>query len=127
MSLPSGVGRRTPAQAMGADAEERAARFLAGRGLAIVARNYRTRFGEIDLIARDGATLVFVEVRLRSSARFGGAAASVDARKRRRIEATARLYLARLGAEPPCRFDVITLDRDGDEVSGWLRGAFASA
>jgi putative endonuclease len=87
------TGRRTPAQAAGGDAEEAAARFLAGKGLEIVARNYRTRFGEIDLVARDGASLVFVEVRLRSSMRFGGAAASVDWRKRQRLESAARHFL----------------------------------
>ena len=113
--------RRTPAQASGGEAEETAARFLARQGLDIVARNYRTRFGEIDLIARDGATLVFVEVRLRSSARFGGAAASVDFRKRSRIEAAARQFLARFTREPPCRFDVVTLDGGAPK---WLRGAF---
>ena len=126
-TAPRATGRRTGAQRAGEAAEESAARFLAHRGLDILARNFRTRWGEIDLVAKDGATLVFVEVRLRSSARFGGAAASVDARKRRRIEAAARLYLARLGAEPPCRFDVITLGSEGDEVCAWLRGAFASA
>ena len=114
-------GRRTPAQAAGALAEEAAARYLAERGLAILGRNYRTRLGEVDLVARDGDTLVFVEVRLRSSDRFGGAAASVGPRKRARIEAAARHYLARLAAEPPCRFDVVTWD--GREAA-WLRGAF---
>jgi putative endonuclease len=111
----------TPAQATGGDAEERAARFLTSRGLRIVERNYRTRMGEIDLIAQDGATLVFVEVRLRSSARFGGALGSIDARKRARIIAAARHYLMRLGREPACRFDVVTLE---GALPAWLRGAF---
>jgi putative endonuclease len=117
-------GRRTPAQAAGGEAEERAARFLAEQGLQILARNYRTRLGEIDLIARDGATLVFVEVRLRTSERFGGALGSIDARKRHRIEAAARQYLGRLGREPPCRFDVITVE---GRVPTWMRGAFETA
>jgi putative endonuclease len=116
------TGRRTPAQLEGESAEDRAARFLDARGLAILARNYRTRFGEIDLVAREGATLVFVEVRRRrSSAAFGGAAASVDEPKRRRLQAAARHYLSRLGSEPPCRFDVVTLQ--GEELA-WLRAAF---
>jgi putative endonuclease len=121
------TGRRTRAQVAGGDAEEVAARFLARRGLQVIARNYRTRLGEIDLVARDGATLVFVEVRMRagSSARFGGAAASVDSRKRRRIEAAARQFLARLAHEPPCRFDVVTLD--GDAALEWHRAAFETA
>jgi len=111
----------TPAQASGAAAEEQAARFLERQGLAIVARNYRTRFGEIDLVAREGAILVFVEVRMRSSPGFGGAAGSIGPRKQARIVAAARQFLARIGREPPCRFDVVTLDGD---TPNWLRGAF---
>ena len=111
----------TAAQAAGSAAEEAAARFLARQGLEIVARNFRTRLGEIDLVARDGATLVFVEVRMRSSDRFGGGAESITPRKRARLVAAARQYLARLRREPPCRFDVVTLD-GGDPA--WLRAAF---
>ena len=103
--------RRPPARAAaGALAETMAAEFLVARGLAIVTRNFRTRRGEIDLIARDGATLVFVEVRLRRSQAFGGAGASITGAKSARLTAAARVYLARLGAEPPCRFDAVLLD-----------------
>lgn len=122
--MTAATGRRTDAQATGARGEGAAERLLARHGLEIVARNYRTRFGEIDLVARDGATLVFVEVRLRAGERFGGAAASITAAKRRRIEAAARHYLSKLAFEPPCRFDVVTLD--GGEPA-WLRGAFDAA
>lgn len=118
------IAHPTPAQAAGGEAEERAARFLARHGLQIVARNFRTRLGEIDLIARDGATLVFVEVRLRRSERYGGAVASITQRKRRRIQAAARQYLMRLPREPACRFDVVALDGERPE---WLRGAFEAA
>ena len=111
----------TAAQRSGDAAEERAARFLAGRGLQLIARNYRTRQGEIDLIARDGAVLVFVEVRMRSASRFGDGAETVDWRKQRRIVAAARHYLMRLGHEPPCRFDVVSLEGDAPT---WIRGAF---
>jgi putative endonuclease len=114
----------TPAQATGGVAEAQAARFLERAGLAIVSRNYRTRFGEIDLIARDGDTLVFVEVRMRSSARFGGAAQSIDARKKARIIAAARQFLTRFRHEPPCRFDVVTLDGGAPK---WMRAAFEVA
>jgi putative endonuclease len=101
----------TPTRAeVGARAESLAARFLQARGLAIVARNFRTRRGEIDLIARDGATLVFVEVRLRRSQFFGGAAASITAGKRARLTAAAQVYLAKIGSEPPCRFDAVLMD-----------------
>ena len=116
-------GSRATSRRRGEEAEELAARFLAGQGLEILARNYRTRFGEVDLVARDGATLVFVEVRLRSWGAFGGAAGSVDGRKQRRIVAAARHYLARLGTEPACRFDVITLQGRPGSPS-WIRGAF---
>ncbi len=119
MTLPT--GRRTPAQAAGFGAEDQAARLLARNGLEIVARNYRTRLGEIDLVARDGATLVFVEVRQRASDRFGGAIESITAAKRRRLVAAARQYLSRLRNEPPCRFDVVTVQA-GEPA--WLRGAF---
>ena len=114
-------GRRTAAQSAGGDAEEAAARFLARHGLRIVARNFRTRLGEIDLVACDGDTLVFVEVRQRASAAFGGAAVSIGARKQQRIAAAAAQYLARLAQEPACRFDVVTLD---DRGPTWMRGAF---
>lgn len=112
---------RTPAQVAGGAAETRAARFLASAGLVIVARNYRTRLGEIDLVARDGATLVFVEVRMRSSAGFGGAAGSIGSRKQARLVAAARQFLTRFRHQPPCRFDVVTLE--GDEAK-WMRAAF---
>jgi putative endonuclease len=94
----------------GAAAEALAAEFLQARGLSVVKRNYRCRGGEIDLIARDGATLVFVEVRLRSSSAFGGARASITAAKRRRLKFAAGLFLSNLRREPPCRFDAILLD-----------------
>ena len=107
----------------GAEAEEQAARFLERQGLCILQRNYRTRQGEVDVIARDGATLVFVEVRARRSLAFGGAAASVDWSKQHRIAAAARHYLLRLGSEPPCRFDVIAWQGTHAEPA-WIRGAF---
>lgn len=106
--------------AAGARAEEQAARFLAARGLTILARNYRCRGGEIDLVCRDGAILVFVEVRLRSGRSFGGAAASITPAKQRRIVLAARHYLA--GRRwPACRFDAVLLDGESIE---WIRNAF---
>ncbi len=104
----------------GAAAEALAADFLVARGLTIVERNFRCRTGEIDLIARERETLVFVEVRLRRSAAFGGAAASITAAKRQRIARAARFYLARLGHEPPCRFDAILLDALDVQRVEWL-------
>ncbi len=105
----------------GAAAEALAATFLAAQGLAIVGRNYRCRGGEIDIIARDGRTLVFVEVRMRRNRAFGGAAESITATKRRRLRLAASHYLARLRSEPPCRFDAILLDALASERIEWLR------
>lgn len=105
----------------GAAAETLAAEFLGARGLEILARNHRCRGGEIDIVAQDGDTLVFVEVRLRSSADFGGAGASITAAKRRRLRLAARHYLAGLGREPPCRFDAVLLDALAPRRVEWLR------
>jgi len=110
----------TIAQAKGAAAEALAARYLVGRNLSIIGRNFRVRGGEIDLICRDGRTVVFVEVRLRSRSDFGGAAASITPEKQARVILAARHWLARHG-EQPCRFDCLLLD--GRDIE-WLRDAF---
>ena len=108
----------------GRRAEQWAAQYLQRQGLQLVAQNYRSRYGEIDLIMQDGATLVFVEVRLRRNAGFGGAAASIDAHKQQRIVRTAQQYLAGLSRTPPCRFDALLLDDDAGSNPQWLRNAF---
>jgi putative endonuclease len=105
----------------GAQAESLAAAFLESRGLAIVARNVRSRFGEIDLIAKERDTVVFVEVRLRRSSRFGGASASITAAKRDRLVAAAETYLATLKRTPPCRIDAVLLDGLDPARIEWLR------
>ena len=106
-------------------AEDRALAHLVASGLKLLARNYRTPGrggGEIDLVMRDaGGTLVFVEVRQRAGRAFGGAAASVSHAKQRRIIFAARHYLMRLAQQPPCRFDVVSVEAGAIE---WLRGAF---
>jgi len=91
----------------GEAAELLAADFLQRRGLTILERNYRCRFGEIDLVARSGELLIFVEVRARRSDAFGGAAGSITATKRRRLVAAARHYLATHRVDRACRFDVV--------------------
>ena len=98
-----------------------AADYLMRHGLAIVARNFRTRFGEIDLIARDGSTLVFVEVRMRSSDGFGGGLESITAAKRARIIKAANGYLATLEREPTCRFDAVVMQRLAPDSIVWRR------
>ena len=122
MNLP----RKTATTKQAGDAaEDRALAHLEAAGLRLVARNYRTPGrggGEIDLVMRDrDGTLVFVEVRRRASAAFGGAAASVAGTKQRRIVFAARHYLARLAQQPACRFDVVALE--GAHIE-WLRAAF---
>jgi putative endonuclease len=120
--------KKLSTKALGEDAEARALTFLLSRGLRLEARNYRVargptgRGGEIDLIMRaaDG-TLVFVEVRNRSRAAHGGAAASVTRTKQRRLIYAASHYLSALPTPPPCRFDVVAID--GDHLE-WLPAAF---
>ena len=87
----------------------------------MIARNYRCRFGEIDLIATDVDTLVFVEVRLRRNSSFGGALASIDYRKQRKLLLTARQYLSRVRREPRCRFDAVLLDSLDARRIEWLQ------
>lgn len=106
----------------GEQAEALAAEFLCNQGLTITERNYRCRHGEIDLIARDGNTVVFVEVRSRASMAYGGAAASITPAKRDRLLKTARHYLAGVHPLPPCRFDAILLTGNSPSID-WVRNA----
>jgi putative endonuclease len=109
--------------------EDVACRFLRARGAVIVERNFHCRGGEIDIVARIAGYLVFVEVRLRSSQRFGSGAESVDGRKRQRLVRAARYYLGlhRRAASLPMRFDVISIEPRGTEFSiEWLTDAFAA-
>jgi len=103
-------------------AEQRAAEHLRGAGLRLLERNYRCRQGEIDLIMRDGDTVVFVEVRERRNGRFGSGADSIDFRKRQRLISAAQHYLQRQPRVPPCRFDVVSID--GNDDLTWITGAF---
>ena len=109
----------------GADAERLAERLLSAAGLVILERNFRCRHGEIDLIAREADTYVFCEVRLRSSAGFGGAAESITVRKQQRIAAAARYFLAGR-REAPCRFDVVLFDAPQAGAARWIRDAFST-
>ncbi len=116
-------------RAKGKFGEEEAVRWLLGQGYEIVERNVVNKGGEIDIVAREGETLCFVEIKARSNKAFGPAIAAVDARKQRRISRAAALYIAvkRLH-NAPCRFDVLGLDREG---GGWrytlIRNAFPYA
>jgi putative endonuclease len=100
-----------PRQYLGKIGENLACRELERRGYAILARRYRTRAGELDIVARDGSTLVFVEVKTRDGDRFGAGVDAVTRWKRRRIVVVARDFISRhrLG-ECSCRFDVVSID-----------------
>ncbi|MBI3716183.1 MAG: YraN family protein [Betaproteobacteria bacterium] len=107
-------------------AEHLAEKFLRKQGMKTIERNYRTRQGEVDLIMKDGAGFVFVEVRLRSSQDYGGAAASIGHSKQQRIIAAAQHYLSGRVALPPCRFDVILLNQLDADAIEWIKDAFGA-
>lgn len=110
----------------GALAEQLAAQYLQQQGLKLLQLNYSCRFGEIDLILQDGDTHVFAEVRLRSGSAFGGAAASIDARKQAKLVRTAQHYLSGLQRIPPCRFDAILLQTTDMKNIEWIKNAFTA-
>lgn len=121
---PPPGGRATARQRTGQAAEQRALDYLTSRGLRPLARNYRVKVGELDLVLEDGAELVFVEVRCRASRAFGGAAASVTAAKRLRVRRAAQAFLLeRFGGRgwPRVRFDVVAIEAGAVD---WIRAAF---
>jgi putative endonuclease len=105
-------------QAQGREWERAALDYLKRHQLSRVEENFRCKGGEIDLIMRDGATLVFVEVRQRADREHGGAAASITPAKIRRLVCAAQVYLLRFPIIPPCRFDLVAID--GEHIE-WLR------
>jgi putative endonuclease len=114
---------RTTRQVDGSEGEDRAAAHLERAGLRLLARNWRCRAGELDLVARDpDGTIVFVEVRRRASSAFGGAAASITPAKQMRLARAAELYRQVMRcADRPCRFDVVLIEAGRLE---WIRDAF---
>ncbi len=127
----AGIQRPGITRAKGDAAERRAATYLGEQGLKILARNFHCRHGEIDIIAREGNCLVFVEVRYRSDSRFGGARRSVDFRKQGKIVRAASIYLSRRPAlaDCPVRFDVVSIDSLHESETGqgrlqWTVDAF---
>ena len=122
--------RENPAHAWGSRGEDLAHRHLRSRGYVIVARNYRTLNGsaEVDLVARDGETIVFVEVKTRASADYGTPDTAVDAEKRRRIRRGSVDYLRRSGNEnAPVRFDIVNVLFDRGEKVEHIEDAFTVA
>ena len=100
-----------PQPPLGKRAEDAAAAYVAGLGMRVVARNVRGRGGEIDIVALDGETVVFIEVKARASRAFGSALAAVDTRKRGRIRAIAEDYLQVVAPRARARFDVLTVEQ----------------
>lgn len=117
-------------RARGQEAEDTALDHLRSAGLDLVARNYRCRMGEIDLVMTDGPVLVFVEVRARAPTRFASAEQSVGPRKQARLTAAARHFIAThpVQATRPMRFDVVAISGAGPENRPrWIRAAFDAA
>lgn len=110
-------------QGTGSAAERLAAIYLQQQGLTLLESNYRCRFGEIDLIMRDGRETVFVEVRLRTHSAFGGAGASITPAKQQKLARTAEHYLMSHGTTT-CRFDAVLMDGLAAERLTWLKNAF---
>lgn len=125
-----GAGRRAGSgrgAGTGRAGEEAALRHLTARGLRLVARNWRCRYGEIDLILEDGPELVFAEVKTRRSTRFGTGAEAVGHGKQARLRHLAQFFLqGQPRPDVPCRFDVVEVTPDGGDgwQVRWLRGAF---
>ena len=113
---------------LGKIGEDLACRDLEGRGYAILARRYRRRAGELDIIARDGPTVVFVEVKARGGREFGDAVDAVTSLKRRRMTRVAFEYLARHRlTHCPCRFDVVSIHMEnGQPVIELYKNAFST-
>lgn len=125
MTSPGEVGKR----AFGMQLEVHAAHFLCAQGMSLLQRNFQCKLGEIDLIMREGNTLVFVEVRFRRSNSHGHACATVDWRKQRKLQRAAQVFLLRSGLRDqlPCRFDVLGITRDplsGALTFDWIPAAF---
>ncbi|MFT6928444.1 MAG: putative endonuclease [Psychromonas sp.] len=104
-------------------AEKQALCYLQKQGLTLICQNYYCRFGEIDLIMADQDTVVFIEVRYRKNSDFGGAFASINNAKQRKIITTAKHYLRTLENEPFCRFDAIAIDSKSS-TPAWIQNAF---
>ena len=107
----------------GQAAEQLAATYLQQQGLKLLESNYRSRFGEIDLVMQDGKEVVFVEVRLRSHVGFGGAGASITPAKQQKLARTAEDYLMRHG-QSACRFDAVLMPALDTRQLEWIRNAF---
>lgn len=122
------MSERISTQQRGNAAEALARRHLEQQGLRLLAQNWRCRLGELDLVMLDADTVVFVEVRYRRHSAWGGAAESVDARKREKLSRAAQHFLQQESrwAKYPCRFDVIAINADSQAPAqlDWIQNAF---
>jgi len=109
-------------------AEVAAVQYLSSQGLVVLARNFQPPgrgMADLDIVMRDGdGTIVFVEVRLRSSSTFGGAAESITVSKQKRLIQAAQYFLLRFDVIPVCRFDVVVFEEDKKLTPLWLKHAF---
>lgn len=116
---------RSTTREKGFNAESRAVRFLRRKGLKIKHQNYQCKVGEIDIIALDENSLVFIEVRHRKNQQFGSPAETVDYRKQQKIIRTSQYFLQQNKMDIACRFDVIeSISSNGKEEFNWIRNAF---
>jgi len=118
--------RQQSTHARGRAAEAVGVSWLERQGLRVKARNFRTKAGEIDVVGADADTLVFIEIKARSTPDFGPASGAVPPLKQRRIARAAAIYIARNPYSGPCRFDVLAMDSAGDTGWSytWIRNAF---
>ena len=121
--LPSVQDKRTPRRKAGDEGEARALAHLQQAGLRLLRQNFLCRGGEIDLIMQEGDSIVFVEVRRRTSMQFGGAIASVTPAKQRKMMHAAQVFLMTLNTEPACRFDVVAIESD---TLHWLKNVIVA-
>lgn len=107
----------------GSEVEQLACDYLQARGLQLIQRNFSCRYGEVDLIMKEGDTIVFIEVRYRKNRHFGGALASVTVAKQQRIIKTATCYLQQSLSEEKMRFDVVGMEGNESKIE-WIQSAF---
>jgi len=124
LSLFAGLSKKlTSRKKSGNDAEQQACKYLQSHGLKLLEKNFTIKAGEVDLIMREGETLVFIEVRYRKNAYFGGAAASVTLKKQQRIIKASLAYQQKHKPQSSMRFDVVAIEGDNRELN-WIRSAF---
>ena len=116
-----------PEKSVGQQWEQFAADYLTAQGLALIAQNFHSRNGELDLVMKEQDCFVFVEVKYRKNNAFGGAISAVTLTKQQKISKTAAFFLQQQGLNAyntPCRFDVVAIDGDNPPEITWLKNAF---